>query len=105
MFQYEIKRENDKAIVLLNGSLSLKDTPKFKADLKEQIDTEEIKELVLDFKNLSYLDSSGIGILLHAYSWTKEKKKQVRIIHLSPEVRTIFAVANLLDIFQLKESI
>lgn len=103
MFQYEIKRENDKAIVLLNGSLSLKDTPKFKADLKEQIDTEEIKELVLDFKNLSYLDSSGIGILLHAYSWTKEKKKQVRIIHLSPEVRTIFAVANLLDIFQLKE--
>ncbi|MCG6152220.1 STAS domain-containing protein [Leptospira bandrabouensis] len=103
MFQYEIKRENDKAIVLLNGSLSLKDTPKFRADLKEQIDTEAIKELVLDFKNLSYLDSSGIGILLHAYSWTKEKKKQVRIIHLSPEVRTIFAVANLLDIFQLKE--
>lgn len=103
MFQYEIKRENDKAIILLNGSLSLKDTPKFRADLKEQIDTEAIKELVLDFKNLSYLDSSGIGILLHAYSWTKEKKKQVRIIHLSPEVRTIFAVANLLDIFQLKE--
>ncbi|MCT8332925.1 STAS domain-containing protein [Leptospira sp. 85282-16] len=105
MFQYEIKRENDKAIVLLNGSLSVKDTPKFRADLKEQIEMAEIKELVLDFKNLSYLDSSGIGILLHAYSWTKEKKKQVRIIHLSPEVRTIFAVANLLDIFQLKESI
>lgn len=104
MFQYEINRENDKAIVLLKGSLSLRDTPKLKADIKTLIDTEDVKELVLDFKNLSYLDSSGIGILLHTYSWTKEKKKQVRIIHLSEEVKTIFTVANLLDIFQLKET-
>ncbi|TGL90894.1 anti-sigma factor antagonist [Leptospira congkakensis] len=103
MFQYEIKRENEKANVLLEGSLSLRDTPKLKADIKILIDTPEIKELVFDFKNLSYLDSSGIGILLHTYSWTKEKNKLVRIIHLSDEVRTIFTVANLLDIFQLKE--
>ncbi|MCW7470330.1 STAS domain-containing protein [Leptospira kanakyensis] len=103
MFQYEIKRENQKANVLLEGSLSLRDTPKLKADIKTLIDTPEIQELVFDFKNLSYLDSSGIGILLHTYSWTKEKNKLVRIIHLSEEVRTIFTVANLLDIFQLKE--
>ncbi|MBM9546765.1 STAS domain-containing protein [Leptospira sp. 201903074] len=103
MFQYEIKRENEKAIVLLNGSLSLRDSPQFRTDLKALIETPEIQELVLDFKNLSYLDSSGIGILLHSYSWTKEKKKEVRIIHLSAEVRTIFTVANLLDIFQLKK--
>ncbi|TGK87054.1 anti-sigma factor antagonist [Leptospira noumeaensis] len=103
MFQYEIKRENEKALVLLEGSLSLRDTPKLKADIKTLIDNPEIQELVFDFKNLSYLDSSGIGILLHSYSWTKEKNKLVRIIHLSDEVRTIFTVANLLDIFQLKE--
>ncbi|TGL37754.1 STAS domain-containing protein [Leptospira perdikensis] len=103
MFQHEIKRENEKALVLLEGSLSLRDTPKLKADIKTLIDTPEVEELVLDFKNLSYLDSSGVGILLHTYSWTKEKNKQVRIINLSDEVRTIFTVANLLDIFQLRE--
>ncbi len=103
MFQYEIKRENEKALVLLKGSLSLRDTPKLKADIKILIDNPEILELVFDFKNLTYLDSSGIGILLHSYSRPKEKNKLVRIIHLSDEVRTIFTVANLLDIFQLKE--
>lgn len=105
MFQYEIKRENEKAFVHLEGSLSLRDSPKLRTDIKSLIDTEEIKELVLDFQKLTYLDSSGVGILLHTYSWTKEKNKEVRIINLSAEVRTIFTVANLLDIFQLKEEI
>lgn len=100
MFQYEIKRENEKAIIHLNGSMSLRDTPKLKTEIKELIDSDSVKELVLDFKHLSYLDSSGIGILLHTYSWTKEKQKKVKMVHLSNEIRTIFGVANLLEIFE-----
>ncbi|TGK91330.1 anti-sigma factor antagonist [Leptospira brenneri] len=103
MFQYEIKQDGEKAFILFEGSLSLKDSPKLSTDIKSLIESEKIRELVLDFKNLSYLDSSGVGILLRTYSWTKEKDKQVRIINLSDEVRTIFTIANLLDIFQLKE--
>ncbi|PJZ46148.1 anti-anti-sigma factor [Leptospira brenneri] len=103
MFQYEIKQDSEKAFILFEGSLSLKDSPKLSTDIKSLIESEKIRELVFDFKNLSYLDSSGVGILLRTYSWTKEKDKQVRIINLSDEVRTIFTIANLLDIFQLKE--
>ncbi|GBF40970.1 anti-sigma factor antagonist [Leptospira ellinghausenii] len=102
MFQYEIKRENSKAIIDLNGSLSLRDTPKLKLEIKELIDSDSVTELVFDFQHLTYLDSSGIGILLHTYSWTKEKNKKVKMVHLSSEIRTIFSVANLLEIFQVE---
>ncbi|XDD47712.1 STAS domain-containing protein [Leptospira sp. WS39.C2] len=102
MFQYEIKRENEKAIILLNGSMSLRDTPKLKTEIKDLLDSESMQELVLDFKHLTYLDSSGIGILLHTYSWTKEKNKKVKMVHLSNEIRTIFSVANLLEIFEVE---
>ncbi|WP_244932650.1 STAS domain-containing protein [Leptospira yanagawae] len=100
MFQYEIKREKEKAFIYLNGSMSLRDTPKLKTEIKELIDSDSVKELVLDFKDLTYLDSSGIGILLHTYSWTKENGKKVKMAHLSNEIRTIFSVANLLEIFE-----
>ncbi|XDD43877.1 STAS domain-containing protein [Leptospira sp. WS60.C2] len=102
MFQYEIKQEKEKAIIYLNGSLSLRDTPKLRTEIKELIDSDSIKELVLDFQHLSYLDSSGIGILLHTYSWTKEKNKKVKMVHLSNEIKTIFNVANLLEIFEVE---
>ncbi|ABZ93789.1 anti-sigma factor antagonist [Leptospira biflexa] len=102
MFQYEVKRENEKVIIILNGSLSLRDTPKLKTEIKELIDSDSIKELVLDFKYLSYLDSSGIGILLHTYSWTKEKNKKVKMVHVSNEIKTIFSVANLLEMFEIE---
>ncbi|TGM34115.1 STAS domain-containing protein [Leptospira biflexa] len=102
MFQYEVKRENEKVIIILNGSLSLRDTPKLKTEIKELIDSDSIKELVLDFKYLSYLDSSGIGILLHTYSWTKEKNKKVKMVHVSNEIKTIFSVANLLEMFAIE---
>lgn len=102
MFQYEIKQEKEKAIIYLNGSLSLRDTPKLRTEIKELIDSDSVKELVLDFQHLSYLDSSGIGILLHTYSWTKEKNKKVKMVHLSNEIKTIFNVANLLEIFEVE---
>lgn len=102
MFQYEVKRENEKAIIYLNGSMSLRDTPKLKNEIKELIDSESVMELVLDLKHLSYLDSSGIGILLHTYSWTKEKNKKVKMVHLSNEIKTIFSVANILEIFEIE---
>ncbi|MDF3819456.1 STAS domain-containing protein [Leptospira sp. 96542] len=100
MFEFEIVQVSLSATIHLKGSLSLKDTSQLKAEIKNLLGT-ETTEIIFDFKHLSYLDSSGMSILLHTYTWGKEKGKTVRIINVSNEVKTIFAVANLLQTFSI----
>ena len=100
MFEFRIDRNGEEAMVHFIGNLSVKDTLKVKSELIQLKET-GIKKLVFDFAKLSYLDSSGIGILLHSYSWTKEKQGSIRIINMPNEIRTIFQISNLIDVFNV----
>lgn len=101
MFEFNIDRDGDLATLHFVGNLSVKDTAKVKSELILLRDS-GIKKLVFDFAKLEYLDSSGIGVLLHAYTWTKEKQGTIRIINMSKEVRPIFMISNLIDIFNVE---
>lgn len=101
MFEFHIVRDNQSATVHFVGNLSVKDTAKVKSELIQLRDS-GINVLTFDFAELSYLDSSGIGILLHAYTWTKEKQGSIRIINMSKEIRPIFQISNLIDVFNVE---
>jgi len=100
MFEFKINREGESATLHFIGNLSVKDTSNLKKELIALRDS-GVKSLTLDFAKLNFLDSSGIGILLHTYSWTKEKQGSIRIINMSNEVKTIFTISNLMDIFNI----
>ncbi len=98
MFNFKVSKQDTTATVYFEGILSVKDTAKVKAELIGLRDS-GITHLIFNFSKLTYLDSSGIGLLLHAYNWTKEKLGSIRIQHMSNEIRTIFQISNLTDVF------
>lgn len=100
MFDFKVYSNESRAHIALIGSLSVREAKNLKDEIKKLLDS-EITDLVFDFKELTYLDSSGIGILLHAHNWTRGTKKTITIQNVSPEVRTIFAVANLIKTFHI----
>ncbi|TGN20139.1 STAS domain-containing protein [Leptospira idonii] len=101
MFEYRIDRNGEEAVVLFSGSFSVRDSAKVKSEL-QSLTSSGVKKLIFDFSKLTYLDSSGIGVMLHAYTWIKEKKGFIQIQNMSNEVKTIFTISNLLDIFNAK---
>ncbi|MCZ8158038.1 MAG: STAS domain-containing protein [Leptospira sp.] len=101
MFEFHITKNGEEATIEFIGNLSVKDSSKIKSELI-QLKEAGIKRLTFDFGKLAYLDSSGIGVLLHAYNWTKEKQGTIRIINMSPEVKTIFMISNLIDAFNVQ---
>jgi anti-anti-sigma factor len=101
MFEFHINRDGQEATLHFVGDLSVRDTAKVKSELI-QLRESGISRLIFDFAKLSYLDSSGIGVLLHAYTWTKEKQGTIRIINMSKEVRPIFQISNLIDVFNVE---
>jgi anti-anti-sigma factor len=55
----------------------------------------ESKRLVLDFSDVSYLDSSGLGMIVGVYISAKKARCQLKLINLSPRVKEIFTLTRL----------
>ena len=55
----------------------------------------ESKRLVLDFSDVHYLDSSGLGMIVGVYISAKKARCQLKLINLSPRVKEIFTLTRL----------
>ena len=69
------------------------------ADLRATIDSavEEHKPtlLVLDFKNVSFMDSSGIGLVMGRYKTVSEIGGELAIINTSPGIGKVMRLAGM----------
>ena len=90
-------RRNEEGIVVLEGRLDAAQEEKARVVLDSLDDT-----TVLDCKNLSYIASAGLGILLRAQKKLQASGKTLRIVNLSPHLREIFKMVSFDRIFQLE---
>lgn len=55
----------------------------------------ETKRLVLDLKDLTYLDSFGLGVLVSVYLSSRREDCQLRLINVSQQVQQVIRITNL----------
>lgn len=60
----------------------------------------DTKRVILDFTKLTRVDSSGLGTVVALYISAKNAGSRLEIINLSPRVRELFGLTNLLSIFE-----
>ena len=69
------------------------------AELRETIDlaANEHKPtlLVLDFKNVSFMDSSGIGLVMGRYKTISELDGELAIVNTSPSIGKVMRLAGM----------
>jgi anti-sigma B factor antagonist len=93
---FDIKKTSPGTIVL-EGRLDAAQEEKARAVLDGLDDT-----TVLDCKDLSYIASSGLGVLLRAQKKLQAQDKTLRIVNLNPHLREIFKMVSFDRIFQLE---
>jgi anti-anti-sigma factor len=54
----------------------------------------ETKRVVLDLKDMTYLDSFGLGVLVGAYLSARRQDCQLRLINANPQVQQIMRITN-----------
>jgi anti-sigma B factor antagonist len=59
---------------------------------------------VLDMKDLQYVSSAGLGILLAAQKRLNEKGHKLRLANMSKHVRDIFQITRLETVFEIIET-
>ncbi|MCR5791292.1 MAG: STAS domain-containing protein [Lachnospiraceae bacterium] len=93
------KNENGKLTVELEGRLDTTTAPQLEEDLKVSLDG--VTELVLDLKELAYISSAGLRVLLSAQK-VMNKQGSMKVVNANEEIREIFDVTGFIDILNVE---
>ncbi len=83
----------NEATIRCSGKITMENTDELRDAARKLI--AESKRLMLDFSDVSYLDSSGLGMIVGLYVSAKRAKCQLKVINLSPRVKEIFTLTRL----------
>lgn len=91
----QIKTRRDGAVlaVHLTGELDHHSAAPLRAELDALLQDDGIGHLVLDLGGVSFMDSSGLGVVLGRYKILKARRGSLRIIGASKPVERILKMA------------
>ncbi len=62
------------------------------------------EKIVLNLKDVNYIDSSGIGELIRTYTTVGNRGKQLKLLNVTKKIREVLVITKLLTIFDVYES-
>lgn len=92
MTDYSIIKQEEKFYI--KGEIDVSNCDQFKEKLYEIVDTTET-DLQLDFRDLRYIDSAGLGILVGTYKRLKEVDLKLTISGSSENIKKLFYITKL----------
>lgn len=85
-------------VVRCSGELTSSSSALLKTYVKGALP--DTKRVILDLTHLSRMDSSGLGAIVGLYISAKNAGRTLEVINLSPRVRELFGLTNLLGVFE-----
>ena len=94
-------------IVELFGEIDHNQVAKGRERIDNALDNYNTKNLIFDFSKVSFMDSSGVGMILGRYRKMGEKSGNLAIVACAKPVRNILNMAgvfSIIDYFDTKEA-
>ena len=83
-------------ITLGEGSVILRDT------IKDLLGKGQ-KKILLNLGDVSYIDSSGIGELVSAFTSVRNQGGELKLLHLTKKVHDLLQITKLYTVFDVKD--
>ena len=87
-------------IISISGDLDERSAHETRTYLDSIIDHKQCDRLILDFRNVDFMDSTGIGVLLGRYKKTKSSDIELCVTNLNPQVDKVFKISGLYQIIK-----
>jgi len=100
---YATKRVNGILVVIFRQSQMLNAViiEQVSAGLKEVVEKAAEEKFVVDFSQVNYLSSSALGMLIGLQRRVMQKKGQIKLSGIKPEIMEIFRITKLDTVFDI----
>jgi anti-sigma B factor antagonist len=103
--QLEQRIANNVAIITVKGDITLnKGGDVLLKDKVQSLIQQGHKNIVIDLGGVAYVDSAGLGQLVHAYATTKNRGGALKLVNLTKKLQDLLVVTKLLTVFDTFES-
>lgn len=83
-----------------NGKIIGNAASELQEKLVSQIDASNTSTILINFKGVNKIDSSGLGTLVSAYIAAKRKKGRIGIINVGRNIKSLVVQNRLINIFE-----
>lgn len=92
-------RQDQKLTIAVSGRMDSPSSAEFEKSVMESLDG--VTELVFDLKDMTYISSAGLRVILMAY---KEMKKQgsMKLVNVSDDIVDILDMTGFLDLYEIE---
>ena len=98
-FRAELLRPSgDAAIVVAEGEIDIFTAPRLQEALQEALQS-GIRRLIVDITNVSFIDSTGLSVLIDASRRLQERGARLEIVGSQANVTRVFKLTRLEDVF------
>ncbi len=92
---------DDVIVIHVNGSnLDASRSYEFKDEIKALVESKKIFRLIIDLKDVQFIDSSGLGCLIAALRLSHSGNGDVRLAGMCKQVQSVFELVSLNKLFQ-----
>src|SRR5215470_12673921 len=95
------ERKVDESIIHCSGRVTAETADELRQTARSLIN--QSPRVVLDFNDVNYLDSSGLGMIVGLLISARKARCELKFINLTPRVKEIFTLTRVLDELQGRE--
>ena len=93
---------NQNVIITLKGRLDTMTAPQLDDEAKN-IDFDEVETVTLNLKDLEYISSSGLRVILALYKNLKSKGGNLIIVNVSNTIMELFSMTGMADYLDIEQ--
>lgn len=98
-------KENKTLSLRLTEEIDQHTADKIRMQIDNEITRYSPKNVIFDFKDISFMDSSGIGMVLGRYKLTKMLGGEFKIINVGNRMKKIFDMSGVSRIIEIEEEV
>jgi len=98
-FKAELRHVGDVVIVDMAGRLTIGESAGMMRNLVKELVRKGEKKILLNLKEVSYVDSAGLGELVASYASVSNAQGQIQLLHTQAKIHDLLQVTKLYTVF------
>lgn len=99
----DLQHQENKVLGFIEGEIDAFTAPMLREKLAE-ITLEDSKEIILDLSEVSYMDSTGLGVFVGFFKNAKVENAKLKLTGLSSRLKRLFDITGLGEIMDIEST-